>query len=477
MRNLKHIGLATVLGLSLAIAPTAQAKAKIAKPTSPTIVSITSSAPKKGLVNVTVKISLPKKNGGSKITGSRVTAGGKSCTMKNKKTSCTIKGIRNGKALNVKSKSKKKKGFGATSTSVAYKAGASAYSSKVYKSKIPISLPVPQNGPITFSNIDEHVDEIPEVAWQSVQDFIAVSNATGIPHDVYVGENTTLSIAGGIPSINATIVRVSKVWSGYAATSRFTLIYFNLTDRDWAVQKVREVGIQNGYLPSSMDGVIHGLQIQCEDQAAPGVGGEPLGYCAGANAGMIQNSTDSIATFGEGDVQHPDTYGTIVAHELTHTYQQALWTGSPSCIAQGTQCFKSALVQKFAPCWLHEGQPNSINAMAAISDFTTYFDARPSGKDTSQTVTDFSETSLRSFLYDQNPATCYQNGPLYQQGYGPGAMAVEALVAIGGPQATMALFALGAEGQDFPTAFKNVYGISWSDAATILAKVLALEYR
>jgi hypothetical protein len=40
----------------------------------------------------------------------------------------------------------------------------------------------------------------------------------------------------------------------------------------------------------------------------------------------------------------------------------------------------------------------------------------------------------------------------------------------------MALYALGAEGQDFSTAFKNVYGISWSDASTILSKVLAAEY-
>jgi len=40
----------------------------------------------------------------------------------------------------------------------------------------------------------------------------------------------------------------------------------------------------------------------------------------------------------------------------------------------------------------------------------------------------------------------------------------------------MALYSLGAEGQDFPTAFKNVYGISWDEASTIIAKVLAKEY-
>jgi len=477
MRKFQTFVVATSVLLGLAVAPADQAKASITKPSAPTIVSVTSSSAKNGLVNVTVKISLPKKNGGSKITGSKVIAGGKSCLMVNSKTSCTIKGIKKGMALKVKVSSKNIKGFGYASTSVSYKAGATAYKAGVFKAKIPISLPVTQNGVITFNNIEQNVNEIPLAAWQSVQDSIAANNAKVVPHEVFKGPNTNLTIAGGIPRIYSTIERVSKLWSGFPSTSRFTLVYFNLTDKEWAIQKVRTVGVKNGYSSSSMEGVIHGLKIQCENQSAPGVGGEPLGYCAGANAGIIQNSTDSFATFGEGDVNHPDTYGSILAHELTHTYQQALFGGTPSCIAQGAQCFKPALVHKFAPCWLHEGQPNSINAMAAISDFPTYLTQRPSGKDTSQTITDFSESSLRSFLYDQNPATCYKNGPLYQQGYGPGAMAVEALVAIGGPQATMALFALGAEGQDFPTAFKNVYGISWSDAATILAKVLALEYK
>lgn len=482
MRKLQVIAVAGSLVLSLAIAPTAQAKSKITKPSAPTIVSVISSLPKKGKVNVTITISLPISNGGSKITGSKVSAGGKSCKIKKLKTSCNIKGLKNGKALKVKARSKNKKGFGATSAAVAYKAGAIAYAtgantSPVFKAKIPITLPVPQNGAITFNNIEQNVNEIPRVAWQSVQDLIAANNTATVPHEVFKGPNTTFSINGGEQRISSTIERVSRLWSGFASTTRFTLVYFNLTDKDWAIQQVREVGLKNGYLPSSMDGHIHALEIQCQDQASPGVGGAPLGYCAGANAGIIQNSTDSIATFGEGGLQPLDIYGSVLAHELTHTYQQAQWIDSPGCLAQGTQCFKAALVHKFAPCWLHEGQPNSINSMAAISDFAVYLTNRPSGKDTSQTVTDFSESSLRSFLYDQDPATCYKNGPLYQQGYAPGAMATEALVAIGGPQATMALFALGAEGQDFPTAFQNVYGISWSDAATILAKVLALEYK
>lgn len=129
MRKLQTIALITSLGLSLAIAPTAQAKTKITKPSAPTVVSVTSSTPKKGKVNVTVSITLPTSNGGSGITGSKVIAGGKSCTIKKLKTSCTIKGIKSGKSLNVVASSKNKKGFGAKSPAVAYVAGGSIYTS------------------------------------------------------------------------------------------------------------------------------------------------------------------------------------------------------------------------------------------------------------------------------------------------------------------------------------------------------------
>jgi hypothetical protein len=92
------------------------------------------------------------------------------------------------------------------------------------------------------------------------------------------------------------------------------------------------------------------------------------------------------------------------------------------------------------------------------------------------TITDYTQASLKDYLYNQSTPSCYNNGSLYLLGYTVGAFTTEALIAIGGPQSVMALYALGAEGQDFPTAFKNVYGISWSEGSTILSKVLAAEY-
>ena len=125
MRKIAVLVMSTSLMIT-AIAAPSQAlvtKPKVTKPSAPTIVSVTSSKPKNGNVNVTVKIALPASNGGSKITGSKVTYAGKSCTIKNTKTTCTIKGISEGYFGKVVATSKNKKGFGAKSKRTGHTAG------------------------------------------------------------------------------------------------------------------------------------------------------------------------------------------------------------------------------------------------------------------------------------------------------------------------------------------------------------------
>ena len=149
MRKFAVLGLSAAVVLSLAIAPSAQAKVKVTKPAAPTVASIFSSPVKKGKVNVTFAITLPTNAGGAKITGSKVRAGGKSCTIKGTKTSCTIKGITNGKALNVIAQTKNKKGFGARSVGVSYVAGAAAFSAAVIPAApvVPVVPVVPAPSP------------------------------------------------------------------------------------------------------------------------------------------------------------------------------------------------------------------------------------------------------------------------------------------------------------------------------------------
>ena len=56
-----------------------------------------------------------------------------------------------------------------------------------------------------------------------------------------------------------------------------------------------------------------------------------------------------------------------------------------------------------------------------------------------------------------------------------GAMFVEALVAIKGPESTMEVWRLAGTGLKFPQAFEKVYGISFEKALPIISKAIALE--
>lgn len=98
--------------------------------------SITSSA-KTGNVTVTIRIMLPQNNGGTKITGSQVFVGGKSCTIQKLATSCTIKNVQAKKIVSVQAYSKNVKGFGAKSRSISYLVGSSYRSRPVVVSPKP----------------------------------------------------------------------------------------------------------------------------------------------------------------------------------------------------------------------------------------------------------------------------------------------------------------------------------------------------
>jgi len=340
-----------------------------------------------------------------------------------------------------------------------------------FKALIPISLPVAQstdpNG-ITFANIMDHLADIPKVAWQRVQDVISANPSVNVPHDYFVGPNTKVNIVGGLPRAEAVLARGTKLWAGFAQTKYVSIFYITKKDQTWAEQKFHEIAIAKNYTAEFTGGfAIGGIRDTCLSS-----------ICRGARSGPITESDDSASAFGVDDAENPDTYGQIAAHEYIHNVQPAPWIGNCKVPNQDNGCSRSGMDQMFTRCWLNEGQPTAIGAMVAGEEFFSYqaMRARSSGKDSSQSITDYSEGSLKKYLFDQSAPSCYRDYDLYQLGYNVGFLAAEALVAVAGPQATMALFALGAEGQDFPTAFQNVYGISWSDASSLLAKVLAAEY-
>jgi len=146
MKKLPAFCISFAVVFCFAFSPSAQAKVKVAKLAAPTVAEVSSSSVKKGKVNITVTIQLPKNTSGTKITGSKVTAGGKSCNIKKSKTKCTITGLEKGAALDVRSQSKTKLGYGAKSTAVSYVAGSATY-------RVPVITSEPTNPVVSQVNV------------------------------------------------------------------------------------------------------------------------------------------------------------------------------------------------------------------------------------------------------------------------------------------------------------------------------------
>jgi hypothetical protein len=172
---------------------------------------------------------------------------------------------------------------------------------------------------------------------------------------------------------------------------------------------------------------------------------------------------------------------TQVTHELTHNMQYAQFTGT---VMKPGEYSRADQFHHSSPCWFHEGQANAIGITVFQPTLNAYFSARDGNiqrainPGTTVSLTDFSATAITAFLTGQDPMTCSNpsKNQDYQLGYSIGYAASEVLIAIGGARSTVALLSKTAEGLSWSAAFQAVYGITWSEGADVLGKVLAAEY-
>ena len=377
----------------------------------------------------------------------------------------------------------------ATSGTMASPAAPAPAPAKVaFVAKIPIALPISQTGSITFANAADNVSQIPQTAWQKVQDAIAAGSDSSIPINIYIGPTTKTTEQ----PIIAAIKRELKLFSGFSLPPTYSGVVFGPSDEKWAETKAIDVLRTLGYVSNSFhdQSVLNNLRGACNIEN--GVATE----CYGGNAVTVFTKqdgtpiTDGFTIYGVQAANGYDAWTpehqfdgpmTQVNHELTHNVQFAQFIGVPF---KSSQVDRSQQAHQASPCWFSEGQANAIGIPVFQTTLDSYLRVRDGSTTrainpgTTVSLKDFTAAGLTSFLANQDPNTCYNpsTNQDYQLGYSVGYAATEALVAIGGPQATMALLAKGAEGLSWDQAFQAVYGIPWSQGADVLGKVLAAEY-
>ena len=351
---------------------------------------------------------------------------------------------------------------------------ASEAATKPVVNPIPITLPVKPVGDITFANIETRVSEIPAAAYKALQDVSAANTQPKIPVTVLMGPNTV-----NPSDAKMALSKIAKLWSGFRQPVSYHALVYNFKDKDWALKtdaKVPVVVATGGSRGrASMSGVIE----QC---AADRCGSANSGISDAKGSGYGQFQVDPRPE-ANGPYQ---LMGGVFGHEYTHSAQAAQFLGNANVgkpvsrerEKYGLDNSPSGLFQGVLPCWMSEGMANFNGTAVVAPTFDEYMSWRKDAPKSQQTpdFTDFSAKSIENFLLTTNPPKCLPPAGVYLMGYTLGALTVEALSAIAGPQGAMAVVTLLGRGQTFPQAFKSVYGISWADAAPILAKVVAAEY-
>jgi len=345
---------------------------------------------------------------------------------------------------------------------------------KAVKNPIPITLPVKPVGLITFANVEEKISEVPEAAYKALQNVYAANSQPKIKTTLLVGPNTV------VPSdAKVALDKIAKLWSGFRQPVSYHALVYNYKDKAWALKADEKIPVVVATGGSRGRASMSGVIAQCA-----------ANQCSSANSGISDAKGSGYGQFqvdprpeANGPYQ---LMGGVFGHEYTHSVQAAQFLGNANVDKPvskerekyGLDNSPSGLFQGVLPCWMSEGMANFNGTAVVAPSFDKYMEWRISAPKSQQTpdFTNFTAKSIENFLLTTNPPKCLPPAGIYLMGYTLGALTVEALSAIAGPQGAMAVVTLLGRGQSFPQAFKSVYGISWAEAAPILAKVVAAEY-
>ena len=314
-------------------------------------------------------------------------------------------------------------------------------------SPTPTTTPIVEKAPTAFADLVENYRGIPDVVWRESQSLaergIAQSNFV-----IEMGPNTKLQ--GGLDNPSVYLERASRLWSGFNQAKTTKVFIFNKQDLVWAQQKNLALG---------------GSWFKPEDLAGNCSSANSCGAFGGAYRGVGQIFMGvpirDYLPFNLGFVR--GSYG----HEFSHVVQYSQFANQPALNGYST-----------LPCWFSEGQPQVPGQALGFTNLSDYKLSRESWfSQPAGALGDYSQDSILKFYSLAGVSKDGLCAPsIRQRIYDVGYMTVEALASIKGIESTMQVVVGVSQGLTFNQSFEKVYGISWNEAAPILAKVVSLEF-
>jgi hypothetical protein len=305
------------------------------------------------------------------------------------------------------------------------------------------SAPVIEKAPTGFNDLVENFKGIYVGVWQSTESKISANPAVDVKQNILVGPNSLLLNS----SVDKAFSRGTQFFAGYPQPKRFNALYYTFEDIKWAEEKIFEL-YKN---PDERQQISRNCQS--------------IQRCNGANAYVPQTDTGN-ANFGIQRNSSDDYHlkGGIEIHEYAHMVQFIQFQGKP------TQRFGGGFA--LIPNWFVEGHAHlagNAGSAYSLAEYKSYrsfwLNAHADG------LQGYSPESIETFYEKLAPgkfdATVVSN--VYSIGY----FTVEALAAVKGIDSPIEIFKLVSDGFTWDEAFLKVYGVTWKEAAPILAKTVS----
>ena len=307
----------------------------------------------------------------------------------------------------------------------------------------PTSTPIIEKAPTGFNDLVENFKGVYVGAWNSSNAKIAANPPLDVKQNILLGPNTKLPNIE-IPEMYS---RGTRFFAGYAQPKRFNALYYVYEDMKWAENKILEL--------YGNPGEVQQITRNCQSPQR----------CNGANANVPQPDTGNAnygVVNGASDPYHDK--GGIEIHEYTHMVQFMQFQGKPTLRMNGGL--------GLLPNWFIEGHAHLAGNAASARTLSEYkvfrsfwLNARAEG------LPGYSPESIESFYEKLAPGTFDQT--VFSNVYSIGYFTVEALAAIKGVDSTIEVIKQVSDGVTWEQAFLKVYGITWKEAAPILAKTVS----
>jgi hypothetical protein len=313
----------------------------------------------------------------------------------------------------------------------------------VTPSPSPTPAPIIEKAPTGFNDLVENFKGVYIGVWNSSNAKITANPVLDVKQNIFLGPNTKLPNVE-IPEMYS---RGTQFFAGFVQPKKFNALYFVFEDIKWAEDKVLQLYSQPGEIQ----------QVARNCQSAQ--------RCNGANASVPQLDTGHAnygVVIGASNPYHAK--GGIEIHEYAHMVQMMQFQGKP------TQKMSGGL--GLLPNWFVEGHAHlagnvgSARTLAEYREFRSFWlNANAEG------LPGYWPESIESFYEKLAPGKFDPsvNSNVYSIGY----FTVEALASIKGVDSTIEIVKQVSDGATWDQAFLKVYGITWKEAAPILAKTVS----